>query len=160
MKKEYTPQDYELDRKYVQAHDALQNPDVIGKLEVLREGPGQKTLFVGLPEVSLRFLSMETAYKILDKPGTATSIISDQARRSNLRLNPGGGLSQLVADLTASVHRRVNELFDKRYRGARARTRRYEREHSEIKPPKKPEPKPRKPVQLHLFPNLNSRFEC
>lgn len=123
MEKEYTPQHYELDRKYIQAHDALSNPDVLSKLEVLMDGPGQKTLFIGLPEASLEFVSMGTAYKMLDKPGTATSIISG---RCKLRLNPGG-LSQLVHECISSIHKRVNELFDQRYNGAKARVARYER---------------------------------
>jgi len=122
-KKEYREQDYDLDRKYIAAHDALQNPGVLSKLEVLMDGPGQKTLFVNLPEASLEFLSMKTAYEILDKPGTATSIILG---RSKIKLNPGG-LSQLVDELTTSIHKRVNELFGQRYNGAKTRVARYER---------------------------------
>ncbi len=161
MKTEYSRADYDLDRKYVQLHDSLQNPNEINKLEALMQGPGQKTLFVNLPEVSLRFLAMETAYDVLDKPGTATSIVSNRARRAKLNLNPGG-LAQLVDELTASIHKHVNELFDQRYRGALVRIGKYEREHPEVtRPPKKPEPKPEeKPVKMDLFPNLHTRFEC
>jgi hypothetical protein len=120
----YTIQNYEQDRKFAVRCGFAENGDSMGKLEVLLDGPGGKEVFMNHEALRSRFLSMKTCYDVLENPVRLAQLILEAHPGENL---PHGEFQQWRDECMALIHRRVEAMFGQRYRGALARTIRYER---------------------------------
>jgi hypothetical protein len=119
----YTEREYWKDVELMGRCARGRNDDAMGRLEILMSARGSKELYMG-HEALPKFLSMSTAFQILDNEAVLVGIIMKQRDVKDM---PSGELRQWRDECMSLILRRVENTFSQRYRGAQQRVERYER---------------------------------
>ncbi len=128
-KTQYSQEAYERDKLYIGAHDSASGDiGTLGKLELLTLGNGSKTLYIDHSGLSSKFLAIGTAHRITEH----TVVLDNMIKKRHRTAMPNAPmrdeeLKQVRDECLAIIHKRVEELFDQRYNGARRRVETYER---------------------------------
>lgn len=145
LKAPYMQLQYERDKQYIQKHDSAGNsPTTMSKLEILMRSNGKKDIYMNHSGLPSKILSMEKAYRMLETPPILNDMILGRREISSDELR------QVREECFGIIRRRVDEMFDSRYRGALQRTKRYEREQAKTRG-KEPDLLEGKLVQKRLF---------
>lgn len=128
----YSISDYNADRQYIQKHDSLpKGASPESKLDVLVNS-GLSNVFVnhsGIVRSPRGCIFAQVALGMLKHDAVMARKI--QERNGSL---PLGEMKELASELRDEISKRANELFDEKYRGAKARVSRYERKQNSLKP--------------------------
>ena len=120
--KEYSLADYYSDRQFVKRAMYAMNSDVMGKLEVLIDGPGDKTLRINHLGARVKSLSMESALQALENPAFVRSLIL-----KNREYISGNGLQLYFEEIIGMIKSRVKNVFKRRYEHTARRVQNYEK---------------------------------
>lgn len=148
----YSISDYNADRQYIEKHDSLpKDSSPESKLDVLVNS-GLAKLFVncsGIIRSPRGCIFAQVALGMLQDDAVMARKIHEKNG-----LLPEGEKRELVKELYGEISKRANELFDEKYRGAKARVARYDRKQNSLKQAEPVEQIPETvhvPVQRYLF---------
>ena len=126
---QYTPQDYERDKRYINSHNSVERGCVLGQLETLMLGNvlgiGRTSLYIGHSGLSSKFLAMGTVHRLLEHNVVLDNMIKRRHGKTQSAPMRDEELKQTREECLDKIRRRVEELFEQHYRGAVSRLEAY-----------------------------------
>lgn len=123
----YTSQDYAHDKHYIQRHDSVGTTGDLSKLDVLVLFNVTDELYINHPGLSSKFLATSTVQRSLQFNVVLDNMIKRRHRATKGAEIREEELKQVRDECLATINKRINDLFEQRYRGAVGRVERYER---------------------------------
>ncbi len=123
----YTQQDYARDKQYIQRHDSVRSNGDLSKLDVLVLFNVTDKLYINHEGLSSKFLVTSTVQRLLQHNVVLDNMLKKRHRETKGSEMREEELKQTRGECLDKIRKRVEDLFERRYRGAVGRVERYER---------------------------------